>query len=106
MTYLLVDSPAVVKEAIGLTEADTGRIRQAMAGGLHEAAQHVRDDWIEPFVIVGSAEACEAEIAELVERHGIEEFLLPMFEMPDPVGYVERVASAVGASSPNGPSAK
>ncbi len=107
MTYRLVDAPPPVKEAIGLTDHDADRIRSAMAGGIHEAAQHVRDEWIEPFVISGSPSACCDEIARLVDQHGIEEFLLPMFEMPDQLGYLDRVAPAVGAgSSPNGPTQK
>ncbi|MDH3753392.1 MAG: LLM class flavin-dependent oxidoreductase [Acidimicrobiia bacterium] len=98
MTYRLVDAPAPVKEAIGLTAADVDRIRSAMARGLDAAAEHVRDEWIEPFVIRGTAAGCGAEIAELGERHGIEEFLLPMFDMADQPAYLARVAAALGES--------
>ncbi|MCP5027544.1 MAG: LLM class flavin-dependent oxidoreductase [Actinomycetia bacterium] len=78
MTYRLVDSPEAVKEAIGLSPGDTERIRNAMADGLHAAGAHVRDEWVHPFVISGSPEACAAELADLVDRHGIDEFLLPV----------------------------
>ena len=65
MTYRLVDSPDPVKEAIGLGVDDVERIRSAMGGGLHAAAAHVRDEWIEPFIITGSIDACAAEIRSL-----------------------------------------
>ena len=93
MTYRLVDSPEPVKEAIGLSAADSDRIRHEMAGGVHAAAEYVRDEWIEPFVIRGSGDACAAELAELGDRHGFVEFLVPMFEMPDPTAYLDRIAA-------------
>ena len=92
MTYRLVDAPDPVKDAIGLTEADAARIRTAMADGLEAAAAHVHDDWVLPFVISGSVDEVHAEIARLGERHGLTEFLLPMFEMPDPHEYLTRLA--------------
>lgn len=81
MTYRLVDSPPEVKEMIGISDGDINRIRSAMAGGLHAAAEHVRDEWVLPFVIAGSASECAAEIARLVEQHGIDEFLLPVLDL-------------------------
>ena len=95
MTYRLVDAPAPVKEAIGLDEAASDRIRSAMSGGLEAAAEHVADDWVTPFVITGTTAECGAEIRSLCEQHDIEEFLLPMFDMPDQHAYLERVASAL-----------
>ena len=93
LTYRLVDSPAPVKDEIGLSAADTDRIRRAMAGGLEAAAEHVRDEWVEPFIIRGSAAECAAELADLGDRHGFTEFLVPMFDMPDPLAYLERVTA-------------
>lgn len=95
MTYRLVDAPAEVKEAIGLTDADAAKLRNAMSGGLEAAAEHVRDEWVEPFVIRGSAADCGTEINELCEQHGIEEFLVPMFDMDDQHAYLEGVATAL-----------
>jgi 5,10-methylenetetrahydromethanopterin reductase len=92
MTYRLVDSPAPVKAAIGLTEADASRIRTAMAGGLEAAAEHVRDEWVLPFVIQGTAAECRATLDNLIDEHDIDEFLLPMFDMDDQSGYLRRVA--------------
>lgn len=92
MTYRLVDAPQPVKDALGIDERAVGRIRDALRGGIHAAAEHVHDDWIEPFVIAGSSGECASKLADLVERHGFEEFLLPIFDMPDPTAYLSRVA--------------
>ena len=98
MTYRLVDAPDTVKERLGLQAADVDRIRSAMAGGLEAAAEHVRDEWVLPFVISGTVSECGRQIAELMERHGMAEFLLPMFEMPDAKAYLGRVAQALSRS--------
>lgn len=95
MTYRLVDAPDPVKDAIGLGPDDVDRIRSAMAGGIHAAAEHVRDEWIEPFILRGSVMTCASELRELVSTHGIDEFLLPMFAMPESQRYLDRVAQVL-----------
>ena len=95
MTYRLVDAPDAVKEQLGLRPADVDRIRSAMAGGLQAAAEHVRDEWVLPFVIAGTSHECGEQVSRLMEQHGIDEFLLPMFEMPDAMAYLRRVAEAL-----------
>ncbi len=98
MTYRLLDSSPEVRARLGITDRDTARIRTAMAGGLEAAAEHVRDDWVRPFIISGTAAECRDELAALVARHHIDEFLLPVFAMPDAVGYIERIAAiAIGS---------
>ena len=90
MTYRLIDAPPTVKDALGISASDVEQIAAAMSHGLAAAAEHVRDEWILPFVIAGTASECREQIDRLADEHGFEEFLLPVFEMPDPVGYVER----------------
>ena len=80
MTYRLVDSQPHVKERIGITPHDVDAIRTAMSGGLEEAAVFVRDEWVEPFVIAGNASECAGELGELMDRHGISEFMLPVLD--------------------------
>ena len=69
----------------------------AGSGGLHTAAAHVRDEWIDPFVIAGTERECAEALARLVEQHDVEEFLLPVFDMPDSADYVRRVAAVLEA---------
>jgi len=93
MTYRLVDSPSLVKEQIGLDGASESLIRSALADGLEAAAEHVRDEWVLPFVIHGSPAECSSQLASIIERHGFSEFLLPVFDMDDTADYIERVGS-------------
>ena len=95
MTYRLVDSPAEIRGAIGMSDEDVARIRAAMSDGLEAAASHVRDEWVLPFVISGSVTECAAEVDRLCSAHGIEEFLVPMFDMADQHDYLTRLASAL-----------
>jgi alkanesulfonate monooxygenase SsuD/methylene tetrahydromethanopterin reductase-like flavin-dependent oxidoreductase (luciferase family) len=66
-----------------------------MAGGLHAAAEHVRDEWVLPFVIAGSVDECASELASLVERHGIDEFLLPVLDLHEAPALMHTVASVM-----------
>jgi 5,10-methylenetetrahydromethanopterin reductase len=97
MTYRLVDSPADVREAIGLDDTTVAAIRAALAGGLATAARLVRDEWVLPFVVHGDPPTCRRRIEELCARHDVEEFLLPVFHMSDPAGYIARVGDLLGS---------
>lgn len=80
MTYRLVDSPPRVRQLLGISDTQVATIREAMADGLVAAAQHVRDEWVHPFVISGTVEECARELGELMARHDLDEFLLPVLE--------------------------
>ena len=80
MTYRLVDSPEPVRIALGITDEDVATIRSALADGLDAAARYVPDEWVLPFVIAGTVDECAAELADLAERHGLDEFLVPIFD--------------------------
>jgi 5,10-methylenetetrahydromethanopterin reductase len=95
MTYRLVDAPPSVKKSIGLTDAEATKIRSAMAGGLEAAAEHVRDEWILPFVIHGSRAHCKMTVENLIDQHDLDEYLLPVFDMPDQSAYIRRVAQTL-----------
>ncbi len=95
MTYRLLDAPQPVKDALGMSEADTARIRAAMAGGLAEAARQVPDEWVLPFVIHGSAAECSAVLDAVVHEHGFSEFVLPMFEHPDHLRHLALAAQVI-----------
>lgn len=81
MTYRLVDSPQEVKDVIGMTPEDVEAVRSTMgAKGLVEAGKLIKDEWIAPFVIMGSEAECARELSNLMSRNGFGEFLLPILE--------------------------
>ena len=92
MTYRLVDSPPSVREALGMTDNDVNRIRSALADGLNAAARHVPDDWVLPFVIAGTEEECAAELAELCDNHGLDEFMVPVLDPPSGEALLEVIS--------------
>ncbi|MBT95858.1 MAG: hypothetical protein CL431_07815 [Acidimicrobiaceae bacterium] len=93
MTYRLVDAPPHVKESIGITPQEVDKIRSAMSSGIESAARYVEDRWIEPFIIQGTPSECREEINEICEDNNVEEFLIPMFDMPNPKQYLDQIAS-------------
>jgi 5,10-methylenetetrahydromethanopterin reductase len=95
MTYRLVDSPAHVKEKLGITPADVEAIKAAMPAGLHEAAQFVKEEWVHPFVIAGTASECGAELAQMMDQYGIDEFLLPVLELHQAVETMQTLAEVL-----------
>ena len=98
MTYRLVDSPPEVREAVGISDTDRERIREAMAGGLAAAAPLIPDEWIEPFVIMGTPQECAAELAEITERHGMDEFMVAVADMSDADVLMTQVAEVLAAT--------
>ena len=92
LTYRLADAPPHVKDALAISPDDVARLRAGLAeGGPTAAAQHVRDDWIAPFVIT-----TEADLAALIGNHGIDEFLVPVLELD---GAEEQLADAAALLS-------
>lgn len=100
MTYRLVDSPQKVKDLLGITEADTAAIAKAMHGGLEAAAELIPDEWVEPFVISGSVDACAAELSILMGTHGFDEFMLVVTDMNGADTLMTEVAEVVAATQP------
>jgi len=80
MTYRLVNTPAEIREQIGLPEEGVEAIRRAMADGLEAAGKFVKDEWVRPFVIMGSIDECAAELKSLMTQYQMDEFLLPVLQ--------------------------
>ncbi len=95
MTYRLVDSPLSVKESLGITEEHTAAIRSAMAHGLDEAAKLIPDEWVEPFVIMGSVDECADELAAMRAEHRFDEFMLVVADMDDAGTLMAEVAEVL-----------
>lgn len=94
LTFRLVDSPAEVKELIGMTETDTAKIRAGLAdGGPRAAAKFVDPDWVSSFVISGTVRECAAEVANLMAANDIDEFQLPLLEAEGAAELIERTAA-------------
>jgi 5,10-methylenetetrahydromethanopterin reductase len=80
LTYRLVDSPADVKYAIGLSDSDSDLIRASLADGLEAAAELVREEWVLPFVISGSTSECAEELEQLTDASSIDEFAVAVLD--------------------------
>ena len=96
MTYRLVDSPKEVREELGISEREISKIHAALAEGLESAAQHVKDEWVLPFVISGSVKECSEELSSLFEMHGFDEFMIPIFEAESGVSLLEATSQVLG----------
>lgn len=93
LSFRLVDSPAEVKELIGMTEADTANLRSALSeGGPRNAARHVDPEWVSSFVIAGTAGECASELADLMADNDIDEFQLPVLGTEGAAEFIERTA--------------
>jgi 5,10-methylenetetrahydromethanopterin reductase len=100
MTYRLVDSPPQIKEILGISEAQSEEIREAMiSGGIFNAGRLIRDEWVRPFIIMGSVDECAAELTALMERHGMDEFLLPVLDLDDAPELMASVAQVLAAAA-------
>ncbi len=98
MTYRLVDSPPEVKATLGMTEAQSNAIAVAMGDGLEAAGRLVLDEWVEPFVIMGSVDECAAELTSVMSAHGFDEFMLVVADIEGAHDLLEEVAEVVAAT--------
>lgn len=96
MTYRLIDSPEVVKAAIGLRDDDVAAIRSRMPDGLEAAGELVRDEWVLPFVLTGTAGECAAELGAIAGRYEIEEFLVPILDEANAEYTMDTAAQVIG----------
>jgi 5,10-methylenetetrahydromethanopterin reductase len=97
VTFSLVDSPQKAKDLIGISDEEVAEIRQVMGSqGLHAAGKLVRDEWLRPFTFMGSRAECAAGLTETIEKHGIDELVLPLFDLenaPDQLEEASRIFS-------------
>ncbi len=98
MTYRLVDSPEHVKASLGMTEADTAAIAEAMRGGLEAAGGLIPDEWIEPFVVRGTVDECALELSTVMASHNFDEFMLVVADMADAHTLMTEVAGVMAAA--------
>ena len=100
MTYRLVDAPPKAKALLGITDAQVEEIRSVMiSDGIHQAAPLVRDEWIRPFIIMGSVDECAAQLGELMQRYQIKEFSVPIYELESAPSLMANVAAVLEAAA-------
>ena len=99
LTFRLVDSPGNVKDRIGLDPRAEAAIRQGLAdGGPAAAARFVRDDWVDAFVISGTAQECRSELSALVSTHRIDEFQVSVNDLHTAAEDLEMAATITGSA--------
>lgn len=82
LTFRLVDSPAAVRDALGIDDEHRDDIRAAIAAGGPPAAAHlVDDDWLSSVGVVGDVATCQRTISETAQRCGIDEFMVPVQDL-------------------------
>ncbi len=98
LTFRLPDSPPEIRDRLGIDSGQVAMLREALSSGGPPAAAHlIRDEWIEPFVIVGNRRECGVELNELAAEHGIDEFLLPIDDLDDAPGLMAATMSMISA---------
>ena len=99
MTYRLVDSPSRVKNLLNISPTEVEAIRQTMIkGGLAEAGKLIKDEWVTPFVIMGSVAECATELTDLITRYDLNEFLLPVLEFDTALDLMTDVSKVIDAT--------
>lgn len=82
LTFRLVDSPPVVREALGMSDDQRDALRSALAdGGLQSAALLVQEEWLDSFGVVGDTETCRHTIGEIASRCGVTDFIVPVQDL-------------------------
>jgi 5,10-methylenetetrahydromethanopterin reductase len=93
---MLMDSPPLVKERLGLTNTELEHIRRETASaGWAKAGALIRDEFIRPFAMMGLVTDCAVELTEFMTRFGIDEFLIPLLEPTSARELLAQVASAL-----------
>jgi 5,10-methylenetetrahydromethanopterin reductase len=95
-SYMAVDAPPEIREAVGLTEDTTELVRAAMlSGDMELAATYLPDALVDLFAIAGSPSDCGAAIASCAEHFDM--FLLPMNDEASSEEHITRSAVILNA---------
>jgi hypothetical protein len=99
MFWRLADAPPDLRERLGVSPADIEAMRQAMlTGGFAAVGRLIKDDWVRPFVIIGSVAECAAELRGLMTGLGLDEFQLPILDMSSAPQLMAQVAQVLAAA--------
>lgn len=90
MSFNIADSPPAIQEALGIPEKVLQEVRSSlMNDGPHEAGKLLKDEWVLPFMISGSAAECKAEIAGIMKQYHFDELRITI---PGPKPEIEDLA--------------
>ncbi len=82
MFWRLADAPPELRAQLGVTSADIEAMRQVVATeGMPAVGRLIKDEWVRPFVIMGTPAECAAELGGLLARLEIDEFMLPLLDV-------------------------
>ncbi len=100
LTFRLPDSPPQIHDRLGISDGHIASLRDALASGGPSAAAHlVRDEWVDPFVIIGDRHQCGIELNALAATHGIDEFLLPIDDLDRGAGLLADTMSMISVGT-------
>ncbi|MCC6148486.1 MAG: LLM class flavin-dependent oxidoreductase [Anaerolineaceae bacterium] len=98
MVSNIVDSSPEVKASIGITAEEAEEIRKAIKEeGWSSAAKYVKDEWIRPFVIMGTASECKQELRKIIDRYQIHEFKVRLSWSRPPFEQMEKLYSLLSS---------
>lgn len=82
LTFRLVDSPTVVREALGISDDQRDALRSALAdGGPPWAAHLVQEEWLNSFGVIGDTETCRHTIGATASQCGVTDFIVPVQDL-------------------------
>lgn len=100
MFWRLLEPPQNVREAIGLTEADTEALRaEFAANGMKSVGKLIKDQWLEPFVIMGSIEECAKKLSKLMKENQFDEFILPILSVETTPDLLSDIAKVIALAN-------
>ena len=94
MFWRLADCPPNLRDQLGVTPEDIERMRRTVAAeGFSAVGRQIKDEWVRPFVIMGSLSECAGELAALINTYHIDEFMLPILDMETAPELMAQVAA-------------
>ncbi len=101
MFWRLADAPPGLRARLGVTPADIEAMRRVVATeGMPAVGRLIKDEWVRPFVIMGTPAECAAELGGLMARLGIDEFMLPLLDIPTAPELMAQVAAVLALAPP------
>jgi hypothetical protein len=95
-TFILVDSPAHIKQKLGLTDVQVEKIRAVMTSeGVQKAASLISPELLSHFIIMGDDNACAREIARIMKDFDFQVFTLSIPAIEYPKEMVQRVSTII-----------